>query len=139
MPNRFHFLIVDDSPHDRQLMEVHLAELYGERAEVRCVNNFEDGVAEVKKQAPDVAFLDLNMPPLDCKDVIARMHEIIGSHAVIILTGSELKNDTLMDAAVAGADAFFSKDYLKDTALLGQVIGFHHAKNRLKHDGTRTV
>lgn len=83
-------LIIEDDQSMAQL----LAKLMGPiresfpGSEIQIVHNFEDARRVIQAiPPPDIALLDLSLPPLRREDTIARLHEIEGRCAIVIVTG----------------------------------------------------
>lgn len=65
-------LIVDDEPHARR----YLCELLESESEIDVVgegSSGAEGIAQIRKLAPDVVFLDIQMPDLDGFEVVKRL------------------------------------------------------------------
>lgn len=57
-------------------------------SEVNVVHNFEDAKRIIQSiPAPDIALMDLSLPPLKHQETISRLHEIEGRCAIVIVTG----------------------------------------------------
>jgi len=99
-------LIVDDEPHNRQLLEVMLAGGYL----LQTAASGEEALAIVAHQAPDLILLDVMMPGMDGYEVTSK---IKGDPAtrnipVIIITALD-DRDARMRGLNAGAEDFLSK------------------------------
>jgi DNA-binding response OmpR family regulator len=83
-------LIVEDDRSMAQMLTVLMLPLKKEfpGSEVDVVHNFEDAKRIIQGMpAPDIALLDLSLPPLRHEQTIARLHEIEGRCAIVIVTG----------------------------------------------------
>ena len=68
-PNRIKAVIVDDEPLARQLLREYLSVHHDIAVVAECENGF-DAITAVAEQAPDLMFLDIQMPKLDGFEVL---------------------------------------------------------------------
>jgi len=100
-------LIVDDEPHNRQLLEVMLAT--GGYL-VQTAASGEEALAIVAQQPPDLILLDVMMPGMDGYEVTAKLKSGPATRnvPVIIITALD-DRDARMRGLNAGAEDFLSK------------------------------
>lgn len=98
-------LLVNGLPEARQLLRAALSA----REELDVVGEAEDGASAIALAAalrPGVVVLDLGLPELAGREVIARLHEISPVSKVVVLTAAS----AAVEGALARADAFVFKD-----------------------------
>lgn len=97
-------LIVDDEEPVRRL----LAQLFGDRYEVRVASNGGQALALVEEQRPDVLLLDVMMPVLNGADLCRKLKSDTDTRdiPVILMTSAGPK---ITDAT--GADAYIGKPF----------------------------
>ena len=100
-------LIVDDEPHNRQLLEVMLKP---EGFLLLSAANGEEALALVARQPPDLILLDVMLPGMDGYQVAARIKSdpATSNIPVIMLTALDDRNARIL-ALSAGADEFLTK------------------------------
>src|SRR5512139_2556154 len=76
-----------------------------------------EGVTQVEREAPDLAFLDIKMPGMDGLEVLNRLKAISDTLPVVIISGHATK-DTAFQAAKLGAFDFIEKPLSSDDVLL---------------------
>jgi len=100
-----HVLFVDDDDSFRQVLT---EELTRSGFLVAAARDAESALEELEKRASDVAVVDLNLPGMDGKELVAEMRERAPSTEIIVLTG----NATVENAVQTlkhGAYDFISK------------------------------
>ena len=100
-------LVVDDEPHNRQLLEVILgAEGYA----VVTATCGSEALEEVAREAPDLIVLDVMMPGMDGYQVAALVKSEPKTRAipVVLLTALDDRN-SVAHGLGAGAEAFLTK------------------------------
>lgn len=102
-----HILIVDDEPHNRQLLEVMLAP---EGFHLSTAASGEDALAKVAQHIPDLLLLDVMMPGMDGYQVAASIKGAPSTRSVpiIMVTALDDRNARMLGLA-AGAEDFLSK------------------------------
>jgi len=100
-------LIVDDEPHNRQLLEVMLM---SEGFLFSTAANGEEALVVVAKQPPDLILLDLMMPGMDGCQVAAAIKANVATKniPVIMVTALDDRNAKML-ALNAGAEDFLTK------------------------------
>ena len=89
--------------------------------DVLIATSGEAALAIAKKEKPELALLDINMPEMNGLEVLRQIKNISPQTKVIMITVSD-DADTREKARVLGADEFISKpfttDYLEDVVIL---------------------
>jgi len=124
-PDAKRILILDDSPIVGQVLSV---ELESRGHQVAVTATLAEFSQRLKDFAPEVIFLDVNMPEMQGDEVCLRLRRRFIEHIPIIIFSSLPDDELAILAERAGADGFLSKqrgiedlfDYLDD--LLSQVI-----------------
>ena len=100
-------LIVDDDPHNRQLLEVMLAP---EGYQIVTAATGEDALAIVAQQPPDLILLDVMMPGMDGYQVVARIKSNLATQHIRVLMLSALSDrNSRLHGLSAGAEDFLTK------------------------------
>jgi two-component system, OmpR family, KDP operon response regulator KdpE len=99
-------LVIDDEPQIRKFLRISL-NAYGYEV-IEAVRG-EDGVAKCATQTPDLVILDLGLPDLDGREVIARIRE--WSKVPIIVLSVRAAEDEKVAALDRGADDYVTKPF----------------------------
>jgi two-component system sensor histidine kinase/response regulator len=100
-------LIVDDEPHNRQLLEVMLTP---EGFHLRTAASGEEALAIVASQAPDLILLDIMMPGMDGYQVADRIKGRLATrHIPIVMVTALSDHDDKLLGLGAGAEEFLTK------------------------------
>jgi two-component system response regulator EvgA len=100
-------LIVDDHPAFRFVIKAHVLQLLGV-TEVIEADNGQDAIDMVRRHAPDLVVLDLDIPRISGLDVVPRLQLIRPGIRVLVLSGQD--SATFAPRAMrAGARGFVSK------------------------------
>jgi two-component system KDP operon response regulator KdpE len=99
-------LIIEDEPSIRKLLTISL-ESAGYRVS-ECVNG-RDGIRAVSSLMPDLIILDLGLPDIDGKNVIAEVREL--SYIPIIVCSARINDDEIIKVLKAGADDYIPKPF----------------------------
>jgi CheY-like chemotaxis protein len=100
-------LIVDDEPHNRQLLEVMLAPC---GYVLQTASTGEDALTIVGQQPPDLVLLDVMMPGMDGYEVTAMIKgNPATSHIPVFIITALDDRHARMRGLNAGAEAFLSK------------------------------
>jgi len=103
-------LIVDDEAHIRMLIEQTLEDLEDEGVELLFAENGEQALEIIKKEEPNLVFLDVMMPKMNGMEVCYKVKkELLLSHVYIILLTaklSDLFDKYVFDLIVNGVSEF---------------------------------
>jgi len=111
-------LIVDDEAHIRMLIEQTLEDLEDEGVELLFAENGEQALEIIKKEEPNLVFLDVMMPKMNgmevCFKVKKELH--LSQVYIILLTakGQEVDRQKGLDM---GADRYMTKPFDPDEML----------------------
>jgi len=111
-------LIVDDEAHIRMLIEQTLEDLEDEGVELLFAENGEQALELIKKEEPNLVFLDVMMPKMNgmevCYKVKKELH--LSDVYIILLTakGQEVDRQKGLDM---GADRYVTKPFDPDEML----------------------
>jgi len=87
---------------------------------VKTANNGEDALKAVKKDRPDIVFLDIRMPGISGLDVLEKIKRMDKSIKIIMLTIHE-EEAMVNKAKELGADEYITKpfrvDYLEEVVI----------------------
>ncbi|MGV1100016.1 sigma-54-dependent transcriptional regulator [Thiovibrio sp. JS02] len=118
-------LIVDD---DKALCRSLQIQLGIKQHEVRCVYAAEPGVAEAKGFAPDLVFLDLNLPDQSGLSALVCLLDIPCKPSVVMMTG-EADNNAAVEAMRRGAFDYLRKPLdLDDIFAMVERVARHRAQ-----------
>ena len=108
-------LIADDEPHIRLLMEQTLEDLEDEGLEILLAENGVEALDSIKKNIPDIVFLDVMMPKMNgfevCYEVKNNLK--IPNVYIILLTAKGQEIDKLKGME-SGADMYMTKPFNPD-------------------------
>jgi DNA-binding response OmpR family regulator len=111
-------LIVDDEAHIRMLIEQTLEDLEDEGVELLFAENGEEALNIIKKEKPDLVFLDVMMPKMNGMEVCQKVKKELNLSEVyiILLTakGQEVDRQKGLDM---GADQYMTKPFDPDAML----------------------
>jgi len=96
---------------DHALFRRGLIELLRDMPEIQVVgeaSNGQEALDVVRRTAPDVVLLDINMPSMDGLQTLEALRKWISSPRVLMLTVSQQEAD-LMQAIRSGADGYLLK------------------------------
>jgi CheY-like chemotaxis protein len=124
-------LIVDDEKDFAATMEFWLK---SQGYKVSTAFSGQDAVKAIKSQAPNIVFLDINMPGMDGIETLRRIREIDSELPVVMITAHG--TDDNRDAAYRlKANAFFdkSKDFYEADHIIKSILHFF-AKAKREED-----
>jgi chemotaxis family two-component system response regulator Rcp1 len=135
-------LLVDDSPGDVRLTREALSET-NPSVHLRVATDGVEALAYLRReppheaaQRPDLILLDLNLPKLDGRDVLARIKEdpSLKTIPTVILTTSEAPSDILRSYELQ-ANSYLTKPVRLDAfeSLVRSINDFWLTKARLPH------
>jgi DNA-binding response OmpR family regulator/putative methionine-R-sulfoxide reductase with GAF domain len=104
----FKILIADDNPDNLRLLEVRLKD---DGFEYIAATDGQQALDIIKKEIPDLALLDVNMPIKDGFDVLKEMRaDIEISHIpVIMITAARMEVEDIQEGLSLGADDYVTK------------------------------
>ncbi len=108
-PNRGRVLLVEDDPSVRALMLV----LLQDQCDVREAEDGEAALAEILRDPPDLAVVDVGLPGLSGTDLIEKVRAagLESDRMKVLLTSGELPAEALGGLSVSSADDFISKPF----------------------------
>lgn len=118
--------IIDD---DTALCRSLQIQLEREGHEVALSHTGTTGLAEIRNTAPDIVFLDLNMPDITGLDVLRKLEDSPSDAVIIMITGVQDARATIQ-AIRSGAFDYIRKPLDLDAVLLAVEKATHHIKGR---------
>lgn len=123
MADEIKILIVDDDPDFRQPM------VFWFRAKGYAVSSAasgEEAVGQLKKEKPDIVFLDLNMPVMDGVETLKKIREFQKELPVVIIS-AHVDDRRITDVKPYNISGVFykGKDFEELTSLLGVILKQH--------------
>ncbi|HLK30423.1 MAG TPA: response regulator [Puia sp.] len=105
-------LIVDDEPHIRMLIEQTLEELEDEDVTFLTADNGEDALEIIKKEKPQLVFLDVMMPKMNGMEVCRRVKKelVLDDVYIVLLTAKGQELDRQKGSEV-GANVYMTKPF----------------------------
>lgn len=111
-------LIVDDESHIRMLIEQTLEDLEDEGVELLFAENGEQALALIKKEEPNLVFLDVMMPKMDGMEVCHKVkRELDMSDVYIILLTAKGQEVDRQKGLEMGANKYMTKPFDPDEML----------------------
>ena len=105
-------LIVDDEPHIRMLIEQTLEELEDDDVTFLTADNGEDALEIIKKEKPQLVFLDVMMPKMNGMEVCRRVKkELLLSGVYIVLLTAKGQELDRQKGSEVGADVYMTKPF----------------------------
>lgn len=108
---RLQVLVVEDDPFSRRLIDTSLSRFLPAFAE--------DGYAAVNgylQKAPDIVFLDIDLPDVSGHDVLAKILSFDPAAYIVMLSGNS-QSENVTAAVRAGAKGFVGKPFTKEKLL----------------------
>jgi response regulator RpfG family c-di-GMP phosphodiesterase len=107
--NRGRVLLVEDDPSVRALMLV----LLQDQCDVREAEDGEAALAELLRDPPDLAVIDVGLPGLSGTELIEKIRAagLDGDRVKVLLTSGELPAEALGGLSASAADDFISKPF----------------------------
>jgi two-component system alkaline phosphatase synthesis response regulator PhoP len=105
-------LIVDDEPHIRMLIEQTLEELEDDDVTFLMADNGEDALEIIKKEKPQLVFLDVMIPKMNGMEVCRRVKKelLLNGVYIVLLTAKGQELDRQKGTEV-GADVYMTKPF----------------------------
>lgn len=102
-------MVIEDDPFSRRLVESLLGKEYG----VTGLGSAEDALTTYIKTAPNVTFLDINLPDVSGHDLLEKIMQIDPQAYVIMLSG-QADRENIAEAMRRGAKGFVAKPFTPD-------------------------
>jgi CheY-like chemotaxis protein len=117
-------LLVEDDPDMQELLRATLAH---EQVRILAAGDAESALRLARAEEPSLMLLDLNLPGRDglevCRALRADASERLRDLPILVLTGTRLDEENVLEAFVAGATDFLVKP-IKPTLLRSRVRGW---------------
>ena len=111
-------LIVDDESHIRMLIEQTLEDLEDDGVELLFAENGEQALDLIKKEEPNLVFLDVMMPKMNGMEVCHKVKKELNlSHVYIILLTAKGQEVDRQKGLEMGADRYMTKPFDPDEML----------------------
>jgi two-component system alkaline phosphatase synthesis response regulator PhoP len=81
---------------------------------VLTVNNGREAVERIRKEPPDIVFMDINMPVLDGLEALKEVRSFNQEIPIIMVTAAYGSEDKITRAKEFGVSGFFAKNYTFD-------------------------
>ncbi|MCA9790376.1 MAG: response regulator [Candidatus Eremiobacteraeota bacterium] len=116
MIDEFKVLLIEDSPDERRLVKLELAEIQEPQIQVEEVNRLSEATRRLKKPGIDVVLLDLSLPDATGLGGVSTLRAQFPSIPIVVLTGFD--DERMAIAALReGAEDYLVKDSAKATVL----------------------
>jgi len=111
-------LIIDDEVHIRALLEQSLEDLEDKGVKLLFAKDGDEGLKIIKKEKPDLIFLDIMMPKMNGYDVCREIKKDpeFNTSYIIMLTAKGQTSDKIMGEEVK-ADEYITKPFNPDEIL----------------------
>lgn len=111
-------MIVDDEAHIRMLIEQTLEDLEDEGVELLFAENGEQALELIKREEPDLVFLDVMMPKMNGMEVCQKVKKDLHlNHVYIILLTAKGQEVDRQKGLEMGADRYMTKPFDPDEML----------------------
>lgn len=107
-------LIVDDAPPVRALVRGFLMKLGYREADIRVACDGEEGLVVFRTHAPDIAFVDIEMPKMGGEDTAIRMLTERPDLKVVVMSAMDATDDRVKALRSFGACAVLAKPVRMD-------------------------
>jgi len=108
-------LIVDDEPHLRTLIQQSLEELEDEGVDLFTASNGEEALETIRREEPNLVFLDVMMPKKNGFDVCNSVKNEMGlSHIHIVLLTAKGQEFDRQRGLEVGANLYMTKPFDPD-------------------------
>ncbi|MBU6234396.1 MAG: response regulator [Alphaproteobacteria bacterium] len=104
-----HALIIEDDPFSRRMVSIALMP----GLEITQAETGIAGIREYLAVAPDIVFLDINLPDLSGLEILKKIKQFDVNACVVILSGQG-STDNVKKAMDAGAKGFVAKPFARD-------------------------
>ncbi|WP_239070622.1 MULTISPECIES: PP2C family protein-serine/threonine phosphatase [unclassified Streptomyces] len=132
-PGRYAVLLIEDDAGDAVLVEEYLADT-GLSVDLEWAQTLAEGLARLKRRAPDCILLDLHLPDASGTGAVHQLQTACPAAAVIVLTGMA-ESSAGAEAVAAGA-----QDYLVKGAVTSELLdrALRYAVHRKHAERTAT-
>ena len=125
-------LIVDDEPHLRTLIQQSLEELEDEGVDLFTASNGEEALETIRREEPNLVFLDVMMPKKNGFDVCNSVKNELGlSHIHIVLLTAKGQEFDRQRGLEVGADLYMTKPFDPDALVSQGPLGIGSAGVRV--------
>ena len=107
-------LVIDDEAAIRDSLKMILEY---EGYDVLTAATGEDGIAQLEREAPDLAFLDVKMPGMDGLEVLQRLRHLVEATPIVVISGHGTVA-TAVEATKLGAFDFIEKPLERERVLV---------------------
>jgi two-component system, NtrC family, response regulator AlgB len=119
-------LLIDDEPNILKMMDICLQAMH---CEVRAFSKPHEGLAAVKNEPFDIAFVDLKMEPIDGMQVLDEIIEVAPNVTAVMMTAHG-SVDTAVEAMQKGAYYYLQKPFdCRELQLFTEKTVEHHRLN----------
>lgn len=132
MSTKAHIIVVEDEPEIRRFLE---ASLVGQGYIVKTAENAKDAIKISASHPPDLIILDLGLPDMDGKTVIASIREW-SRVPIIVLSARDQENEKVM-ALEMGADDYLTKPFGTFELLARIKVALRHANRKDTVEGEK--
>ncbi len=131
MPEPIRVLFVDD---EADFLEPVVFWLQLKGYQVLTAHNGQEAIEAVKRDAPDIAFFDINMPQMNGLEALRRLREAKYEIPIIMLTGRYQDGKAFTEANKWGIAGFFPKQSsLPELVILIETTLKNHATLKAQH------
>lgn len=132
MSAKAHIIVVEDEPEIRRFLE---ASLVDQGYIVKTAENAKDAIKISASHPPDLIILDLGLPDMDGKTVIASIREW-SRVPIIVLSARDQENEKVM-ALEMGADDYLTKPFGTFELLARIKVALRHASRKDTVEGEK--
>lgn len=122
-------MIVDDDNHWLYLVTERLADLRGVHCNVRATTRGEAAIDLAAEEKFDLCFVDIRLGSMDGFEVVKKIHEIMPTSSLVLMTGLAESEQLERKATSSGANDLVYKDHFDDRSLMRVVNSALHRKN----------
>ena len=111
-------IVVDDETHIRLLLEEALEDVLDHGVKIFTAKNGREGLELIKKETPNLVFLDVMMPEMNGYEVckaVRSSEELNGTYIVMLTAKGQLQDK--VSGALSGADEYMTKPFDPDMIL----------------------
>lgn len=121
-PSRITVLIVDDSPHDREIIVSHLERESARRYDVFFAGTGSEAVEQYRRCDPDCVLLDYRLPDMDGLAVFRKLKaDDAGKDVSVIMLTGYGNEETAVQAMKMGAANYLNKNLITPEILVGAI------------------